>query len=198
MIWIETQDTIAEKLPAAWLMTTSQQPETQAERALLRRDQARQIVARQLGLPLTSIEIAHDKAGRPMIAPQYKLHLSYATRGEIVLVAMAQQPLGCDIEIADDGEIPWNILTESEQNYLKTMSGETQRLAFTQIWAAKEAAGKCLGVGLSPEIERASVQLIDSGLWKMRASGYPVIHIHTRQVTKNGQRLALAVAMRAA
>jgi 4'-phosphopantetheinyl transferase len=197
MKWIEQTDKRARNLPAAWLVQTDAEPGTQAERAIVRRDIAQKIVALQTGLDLQMVTIAHDRAGRPVVAGQTDLHISYATRGGMVLVALAHQMLGCDLEIADDGEIPWNILTADEQIYLRAMAGQSQRLAFAQIWAAKEAAGKCLGVGLSPAVEAATIQPVSAGLWRMRANALPPVQIHTRPANINGQRLALAVAMRA-
>lgn len=196
MKWIEQADKRVRNLPAAWLIQTQTEPVTQAERAIVRRDIAQRIVALQTGVDPQAVVIAHDRAGRPLVAGQPGLHISYATRGSMVLVALAHQMLGCDVEIADDGEIPWNVLTAAEQAYLRAMAGQAQRLAFAQIWAAKEAAGKCLGVGLSPAVEAATVQPVSAGLWRMRANALPLVEIHTRPFNANGQRLALAVAMR--
>ncbi len=196
MKWIEQADKRARHLPAAWLVQTGFEPATQAERAIVRRDIAQKIVSLQTGLELQTVVIAHDRAGRPMVSGQTDLHISYAMRGGMVLVALGHQTLGCDIELADDGEIPWNVLTAEEQAYLRAMAGQAQRQAFAQIWAAKEAAGKCLGVGLSPAVEAATIQPVSIGLWRMRANALPPVQIHTRPINVNGQRLALAVAMR--
>jgi 4'-phosphopantetheinyl transferase len=197
MKWIEQADKRVRTLPAAWLVQTDIEPATQAERSIVRRDIAQKIVALQTGLDPQTATIAHDRAGRPVIAGRPDLHISYATRGGMVLVALAHQVLGCDVEAVDDGEIPWNVLTADEQLYLRAMAGQAQRLAFTQIWAAKEAAGKCLGVGLSPAVEAATIQPVSTGLWRMRANALPTVRIHTRPANANGQRLVLAVAMRA-
>jgi 4'-phosphopantetheinyl transferase len=196
MKWIEQADKRVRNLPAAWLVETGLEPATQVERSIVRRDIAQKIVAVQTGLDLQAVVIAHDRAGRPVVAGQSDLHISYATRGGAVLVALAHQVVGCDVEAVDDGEIPWNVLTADEQLYLRAMAGQAQRLAFTQIWAAKEAAGKCLGVGLSPSIEAATIQPVSAGLWRMRANALPLVQIHTRPANANGQHLVLAVAMR--
>jgi 4'-phosphopantetheinyl transferase len=164
----------ASSLPAAWLLdldcprirgaalavvpTTddlqraSSRPVTEREGVLVRRGLVRLCVAAATNRPVSDVVIGWTAGGAPMLrAPLAGLHLSWAQRRGQFACALAQAPIGIDIETADGGEIPWNALHPDEQAALREADPATRGRLFLRIWAAKEAYGKALGEGLRRE-----------------------------------------------
>lgn len=107
MLWLSSADETAPVLPAAWLIATAERPRNLPERSALRQAVGRRVLARQFGLPEQAVTLAHEPAGRPLIAapPGTGLGLSLATRAGLVAVGLAHGPVGVDVEqIAPDGE----------------------------------------------------------------------------------------------
>lgn len=112
-----------------------------------------ELVSALLGCDPSAIELSHDPAGRPvLLRPRQALHLSRATRDGIAVLAAAPCPVGVDIErIEPDREPAWNVLSGTERTALTALPEEERAEAFAQIWSAKEAYLKALGVGLRRE-----------------------------------------------
>jgi 4'-phosphopantetheinyl transferase len=195
-IWLEGISSRAAHLPAAWLVTTDADPAGQMERAALRRDVARQVVACQLGISPDEVSIGHDVAGQPFISSPRAigLALSYATRGPLVIVALHDGALiGADIERHDGGAVPWHMLHEAERAMLEASPAPADR--FITLWAAKEAAGKAWGLGLN--LEPASFAVMPAGAehWQAEARGLPALRVCTRRFDVDGTDHSAAVAL---
>lgn len=166
MEWLHGCDTPTHRLPAVWLVRTEIAPANLRERSVLRRETGLAILARQLGLPLAAIDIAHDPAGRPLIAAPNGtgLHLSLATRAGLVAVALAGAPIGVDVEQADPhSEPPLALLHPLEQRRLAGLHRAERALAFAGLWAAKEAYVKALGTGFAYAPESFAVTMEEDG-----------------------------------
>lgn len=162
MLWLSSADEIAPTLPAAWLVATQAQPANLPERSELRRSQARKLLAHQLGLEEHAVEIGHEPAGRPLILhPRGSgLHLSLATRSGLVAIALADRPVGIDVErVAPASDPPLAMLHPDEQRWLESLSASARPSAFARLWSAKEAYVKALGTGFARSPESFSVQL---------------------------------------
>lgn len=162
-IWLTAPDLTAATLPAAWLVATAMQPRNLTERSKLRRDTARAIIARQLGVPLEHIGISHDPKGRPVLETPggTGLYLSLATRSGIVGVALARGPVGIDVEHVDvTATPPFAALHREEEAALRGFPDEARALAFARLWAAKEAYVKALGTGFARAPESFAVRLL--------------------------------------
>lgn len=162
MLWLSSIDQIAPALPAAWLIATPVQPANLPERSQLRRSLARALLARQFGLEEGAVEIGHEPAGRPLILRPHGtgLHLSLATRGGLVAIALAHRPAGVDVEgVALASEPPLAVLHPGERRWLESLPPPARPLAFAQLWSAKEAYVKALGAGFAREPGSFSVQL---------------------------------------
>ncbi len=195
-VWLEGINSRAANLPAVWLVTGGADPANQTERAALRREVARQVVACQLGIAPDEVSIGHDVAGQPFIgAPRaVGLSLSYATRGPVVIVALHDGALvGADIERHDGGAVPWHMLHEAERAMLVTGPAPADR--FITLWAAKEAAGKAWGLGLN--LEPSSFTVMPAGVetWQAEAKGLPTLTVFTRRFDVDGADHSAAVAL---
>lgn len=150
MLWLTSPHLTTIALPAAWLIETGARPGNLVERSSLRRGLAQRIVAQQLGLTPEMVTISHDARGRPLIETPAGtgLHLSLATRGGIVAVALADRPVGIDVERVDRGAaLPLAALHPAEAAMLEALPERDRPLAFARLWSAKEAYVKALGLG---------------------------------------------------
>lgn len=165
MHWLRSIEAIAPTYPAVWLVETAQRPRDLNERSRLRRETALTILARQLGRAVDDIALGHDSAGRPLLQkpPATGLHLSLATRAGVVAVALAQRPVGVDVEQVDREDIiPREVLHREELQALEALDPLDHPLAFAKLWAAKEAYVKALGTGFVRPPESFAVSLVSA------------------------------------
>jgi len=198
MIWLHSAHETAPALPAAWLIATGARPGNLTERSQLRRETARQIIARQLALPLYEIEIGHDGSGRPLLARPTgrSLNVSLATRAGLVAVALAQPPVGIDIERVDLlAWPPLAALHPNESAMLRELPDAEQALAFARLWAAKEAYVKALGTGFIRAPESFAVSLHSSERFTVADPARPGVTAGVLRTIENGGQEILAAAM---
>ncbi|MBN9456865.1 MAG: 4'-phosphopantetheinyl transferase superfamily protein [Bosea sp.] len=197
MHWLQSIAAIAPGLPAAWLVQTPQQPRSLPERSQMRRRTACTILARQLGCSEAEIAVAHDEAGRPWpTGPGTSgLHLSLATRAGAVAVALAERPVGIDIERAEpDGAIPRAMLHGDEWRALQAIAPEHRPLAFARLWAAKEAYVKALGTGFARPPESFAVTLLSGAAFRVADPSRSTAVQGWLRTIENGGRETLAAA----
>jgi len=127
---------------------------------LRRRAASRRVVAARLGVAPESVEIGQAPSGAPrVLAPDSSLRISVSGRADFCAVAMAETPIGVDIEPLRTIEPPWNMLHPKECNTLEALTGEARADAFSRLWTAKEAYLKALGVGFGREPRRIAIGL---------------------------------------
>lgn len=188
MRWFEGL-TVADSLPAVWVMATDARPRNRAERSALRHASSRRLIALQMGLDEGDVRIGNEPTGRP--TPGIPgLCLSHATRGGMVAVALAESAIGVDVEQVGLGPIPLAALHHAEQLWLNQLAPARREEAFAQMWAAKEAYGKWRGVGL-PEPDSFAALPDASGTW--RITGEVGLEVAVRVVAANATRFAVAV-----
>ena len=127
---------------------------------LRRRAVSRRIVAARLGVAPESIEIGHAPSGAPrVLAPGSSLKISVSGRADFCAVAMAEAPIGVDIEPSRAIEPPWSLLHPNERKALETLTGEARADAFARLWTAKEAYLKALGLGFARDPTKIAIGL---------------------------------------
>jgi 4'-phosphopantetheinyl transferase len=127
---------------------------------LRRRALSRRIVAARLGVAPQSVEIGHAPSGAPrVLAPSSSLKISVSGRADFCAVAMAESPIGVDIEPSRAIEPPWSLLHPNERNILETLTGEARADAFPRLWTAKEAYLKALGLGFARDPTKIAIGL---------------------------------------
>ena len=127
---------------------------------LRRRAATRRAVATRLGVAPESVEIGHAPSGAPrVLAPASSLKISVSGRADFCAVAMAEAPIGVDIEPSRAIEPPWSLLHPNERRALETLTGEARADAFLRLWTAKEAYLKALGHGFAREPTKIAIGL---------------------------------------
>jgi 4'-phosphopantetheinyl transferase len=126
---------------------------------------ARRVLAARFSLPAAKIEL--DRTCPVCGEPHGKVRaagveLSVTHAGELVGVAVADEPVGIDVEKVDpaldvDG-VARVALSADEVRTLKQYSGIEKTRLFTTYWTRKEAVVKATGEGLLGEL-RAGIQL---------------------------------------
>lgn len=166
-------------------------------RFLARRAFARALLAARLDCPPQAIEIARDARGAPQIvapqvvAPSSRLHVSFSSRENLCAIALAQTPVGVDLEILDvPFEPPWGALHEGERRRIAA-SGDPHE-TFMAVWTAKEAWLKAQGVGLLREPSGIEIRLEEGGFGVFDREGPALRFARRRVVTFGDRRLALA------
>ncbi len=113
---------------------------------------ARRLVAHRTGTSADKLVIGHTEDGaRRLAEPRLPLCLSLAGRDDVIAAAVAERPVGVDIEtIGPPVAPPLNVLHPAERAAL-AMAGEYAHEYFLHLWTAKEAYVKAIETGLSRE-----------------------------------------------
>ncbi|WP_420103730.1 4'-phosphopantetheinyl transferase family protein [Bosea sp. (in: a-proteobacteria)] len=195
MIWADDPTFRTPHLPAVWLVATLARPVDRAERSRLRRDTARQVFAGQDGFSGWDGAIGHLPSGQPVLPARPDLYLSLATRGGVVAVGLAESPIGVDVEAVEPAaDIPLPLLHPQEQAALAVLDGLQRAVAFSLIWAAKEAYVKALGTGLLREPESFAVSLPGGGRFAVFDPARRDTPQGRTRLIENGGQVALAAA----
>lgn len=165
----------------------------QRARFLARRAFARVLLAGRLGCPPQTIDIARDAQGAPhVVAPPTSLHVSFSSRGNLCAIALAQTPVGVDLEVLDAPfEPPWRALHEGERR--RIAASDSPHESFMAVWTAKEAWLKAQGVGLLREPSEIEIRLEgEDGFGVFDKAGPAPGPARRRVVAFAARRLALA------
>lgn len=113
---------------------------------------ARRLVAQRAGTSAETVVIGHTGDGAPRLAePRVPLSLSLAGRDDVIAAAVAERPLGVDVEIIGPPVAPpLNVLHPAGRAAL-AVAGEGAHEYFLHLWTAKEAYVKAIETGLSRE-----------------------------------------------
>ncbi len=110
------------------------------------------LLGARLGVPPRSLEFGSGVHGKPrFIGVQTDLEFNLSHSRGIALVAMSSgRPVGVDVEHVDRGRpgvppVAIRFFPRDEADTLSHLEGSTARLAFTRLWARKEACVKATG-----------------------------------------------------
>src|SRR5580700_430259 len=128
----------------------------------------RAILGAYLGVHARRVELTREPCpmcgqphGRPAVKARPPLQFSMSHSGEVVLYAMAGEPVGVDVETGAAGD-PASLrscLHPAEGAALEAVPPERRRDALLGCWVRKEAYLKGLGVGLAVQLARVHVGL---------------------------------------
>ena len=108
------------------------------------------------------IEVAHDENGAPFVGGWWceslieapRVSLAHDAVSCIAAVAAPDQPVGVDLERIGKlrrPELVVDSLATEEKPLVAALDGDAQTERVLRLWCAKEAASKCLGIGLGGE-----------------------------------------------
>lgn len=133
------------------------------DRRLTARVLARRFAAERLGVDPATVEIGTEPRGRPVLvhAEGRPLHLSITHAGDLVGVALADQPIGIDVEVVSamapvlTSGVVW---TARELADLGDLPLPRRLTTAATWWTAKEAVLKSLGRGLLDPAEMLEIR----------------------------------------
>lgn len=162
---VTAADTVARGLE--WL-TATERLRLQAITSPARRDtflaghwQARWLAAQWLQVDVRRLALDAQADGRPLLhvdGDAAPLHVSLSHSGDWLAVALADAPVGVDVELPQRAR-DWNALARfvfspEERQRVRDADEATRADVFHALWTLKEARGKRSGEGLQPRAAR--------------------------------------------
>jgi 4'-phosphopantetheinyl transferase len=134
--------------------------EDDRNRYITSRKALRNLLAKYLSVNPSDIHIIAEKGQKPYVkSPDTTIRFNISHSGEWVVIALAQNELGIDIEKIDSAFDYSNLLTEhfsvAERQFIS--SAESPISAFYFLWTRKEALTKAEGLGLREKLSEVSV-----------------------------------------
>lgn len=126
--------------------------------SILARGLLRELLGKKLGLSPKDVPISFTPEGKPVLegaySPPTKIHFSVTHARGLIAIALSEgRPVGIDVECRER-RMPRDHFVAAffhpvEQGRMAEAGGEEERRTlFYQIWTAKEALLKALGIGL--------------------------------------------------
>ena len=116
---------------------------------LRRRGVLRRLVGHRLGVAPEAVELGYDPRGAPAVLAPAGLFVSVSARGRLAAFALADRPVGIDVEpLHDPGPLDAALAPE-ERAALAAVPDPGRALALLRRWTAKEAYLKAIRTGLA-------------------------------------------------
>ena len=119
-----------------------------------------------LGVAGAMAEDEEDTNGKPFLPRCPELHFSLSHSGTAAMCAVADRPVGCDIETVTPRSLRLaeRFFSAAEQTRIFSQAAEDARQdMFYRIWTLKESFIKCIGLGLALPLDSFSVYPEDAG-----------------------------------
>ncbi len=147
------------------------------------------------------VVVRHDHYGAPFVdgwwngtladAPQVSLSHS----GESCLAAVAEPGLAVGVDLESLGRAQPELVAQSlaahERSLLEGLAGSALEERVLRLWCAKEAAAKCLGIGLQGEPAEFGIRHADAQCENMLVE-HPLGTVETRVVRRHDAIIAVA------
>jgi 4'-phosphopantetheinyl transferase len=121
---------------------------------------ARNLAAEYTGKIPSMLEFATTPEGKPFFTCTPNLHFNLSHSGEDVFIAFSCFPVGFDIERnsrkAEFLKLAKRYLHAREMELMNS-SSKPESLAFLELWTAKEAMLKLLGIGIAAGLDKSLV-----------------------------------------
>jgi len=152
-------------------------------------------------VPVSAWQFGLGSHGKPFVATPQGAGLRFSLSYTATLIAIAISPkfeLGVDIELVPGtiSEVPWQVLTQAERQFIRTLPEAEQFTEFLNIWTIKEAYTKYLGVGASLDFRKVQVST-EENLESARTEAetrLPDPTVKQRTLEVGWQTIVLAVA----
>jgi 4'-phosphopantetheinyl transferase len=122
----------------------------------------RELLSARLGCPGDAITYTRARCpvcggpdGRPMLAGAHQTHFSLSRSGGLALAAVANVPVGVDIQALPGSEIASDVLRLLHPTERAEIASAPDPVGarFARLWARKEAYLKGIGTGLAHELD---------------------------------------------
>jgi 4'-phosphopantetheinyl transferase len=124
------------------------------------RSAVRHLAANYTGKKPSDLELEISPQGKPSLKCTPHLHFNLSHSGDAVYVAFSSDPVGLDIEKAsrkaDFLKLAQRYFQPSERQ-LMDASSKPESLTFLELWTAKEAMLKLLGVGIAFGLDKTLI-----------------------------------------
>lgn len=107
---------------------------------------------------LDKLRIEKNTFGKPMLQNS-KLRFNISHSGKMVILAVDTIDIGIDVELIREVDINPSFISFDEKLYLDTFKGDIKNYEFFKIWVLKESFVKNLGLGLSLDFNKFSIDL---------------------------------------
>ncbi|MDR1992963.1 MAG: 4'-phosphopantetheinyl transferase superfamily protein [Nitrososphaerota archaeon] len=120
---------------------------------------ARIEICRATGLSNKQLEFATNSYGKPHLINNPQIHHNISHAGHYIACAIADNPVGIDIELIKpiNIEIAKRFFSTNETSYILSVLGNIRMHRFFEIWTKKESQIKLEGKGLSKPLASFSV-----------------------------------------
>lgn len=125
----------------------------------------RSVLAQMVGCTPSAVTFRYEQWGKPQLAkPRVpNLHFNVSHSGEWALIAIAQSPLGVDVEVINSRityrAIAAQILSPGEQQSWEQLSSAHREEATLKLWVCKEALLKAMGLGIAEGLKQVTLPL---------------------------------------
>jgi 4'-phosphopantetheinyl transferase len=132
------------------------------------RSAVRHLAANYTGKKPSDLELEISPQGKPFLKCTPHLHFNLSHSGDSVYIAFSSDPVGFDIEKnsrkADFSKLAQRYFQPSERE-LMDASSKPESIAFLELWTAKEAMLKLLGIGIAYGLDKSLVLNDEEGLF---------------------------------
>lgn len=121
-------------------------------------------------------QVCEGEHGKPMVEG---LEFNLSHSGNLVICAVSDKPVGCDIEEIRQAPkgVAERCFSDSEQVFVNSFFGEEYNCAFFRIWTMKESYVKMTGEGLGLPVEAYEVDF-DKERTSLEQDGYAQVFRH--------------------
>ncbi len=129
------------------------------------RGMLRRVMATAVSLQPEQIKFHYEQWGKPRLERRSRpeVHFNVAHSDEWALIALAQSPVGVDVEVLNERinyrAIASQILTSCESQAWDQLVGSDREMATMQLWVCKEALLKAMGLGIAEGLKQVSFPL---------------------------------------
>lgn len=133
-------------------------------RSLLAEALVRFSLCNQYDLKNIEIQFHYSKYGKPSLISEKNIHFNLSHAGEWVVCAIGDTPVGVDVEVIRDSQMPsaHQCFSDHEIQVLYHIPEENQAELFYKIWTLKESFVKYNGKGLNDPFEKFSINIHDN------------------------------------
>ena len=122
-----------------------------------------------------------DEHGKPKVEG---LEFSLSHSGNLVLCAVSEEPVGCDIERLREAPkgVAERYFSDAEQAYLSHFSADEHDREFFRIWTMKDSYVKMTGEGLRVSFEAYEIAMEDTGARVIRHGEMQSCYLSTMEL----------------